>query len=432
MTFWLTALGIVVFAVSLTVSVAWHELGHLLPAKAFGVRVMRYFVGFGPTLFSRKFGDTEYGVKALPLGGFIRMAGMYSPVSSRRQPRWRWRATLEAEVRQLSAEETETAGEQHTFYNLSAPRKAIIMLGGPTMNLILAVVLEAVVFSGIGAFSLPSLTLEDVSPCVSPTEGVVDCQSDGAVPSPAAAAGLQAGDKVVAWDGIEVDTWDAFREAVALTGGDTASATVERGGQQQVLQVTPAVIEVSDAAGETQSAVVIGVTSQLERIRVPLGEVPGIIWAQIAGAGKAYARLPVSVWQTARDTLGGQERDPSQSPMSIVGIARLQGEATADASGGAQSDAWTERWASWLSIAAMLNLALWLFNLLPLLPLDGGHVAGAAVEGLRRTWARLRHRPLPGPLDLARAIPVTYAVFIAIIIMTLVLVWADIVNPIPL
>jgi membrane-associated protease RseP (regulator of RpoE activity) len=432
MTLPLTVLGIVVFAVALTVSVAWHELGHLLPAKAFGVRVSRYFVGFGPTLFSRTWRGTEYGLKALPLGGFIRMAGMYPPTGSDRRPRFRWQAALESEVRQLSAAEVESVGERHSFYALSAPRKAVVMLGGPTMNLILAVILTAIVFSGIGALTQPSLTLESVSPCAAPGAGVVDCETDDAVPTPAVAAGLRAGDTLRTWDGAELDNWATFQEALRATGDRPVDVGIERDGRTQSLTIAPMRIDAVGADGEPSSAVLVGVTSQMERVRVPLSLVPSIMWSQIAGAAQAYARLPVAVWETVRATVGGEERDPAQSPMSIVGIARLQGEATADTVGQATSEVWAQRWATWLSIAAMLNLALWLFNLLPLLPLDGGHIAGALIEGLRRTWARVRHRPRTGPLDLARAIPVTYGVFAVIILMTVALVWADIVNPISL
>jgi membrane-associated protease RseP (regulator of RpoE activity) len=137
------------------------------------------------------------------------------------------------------------------------------------------------------------------------------------------------------------------------------------------------------------------------------------------------------VWETARDTATGTQRGVDD-PLSIIGMARLQGEVTAEAAAASSGRVWTDRLSSWLSIAAMLNLALWLFNLLPLLPLDGGHVAGAVIEGARRAWAKFRHRPRTGPVDLARAIPVTYGVFGLLILMTAVLMWADIVNPISL
>ncbi|MDR1427789.1 MAG: site-2 protease family protein [Bifidobacteriaceae bacterium] len=432
MTVWLTVLGIVVFVVGLTVSVAWHELGHMIPAKAFGVRVSHYFVGFGPTLFSRVRGGTEYGIKALPFGGFIRMAGMYPPVASGRRPRFRWQASLEDEVRRLSAVEVEAAGVEHSFYRLSAPRKAVVMLGGPTMNLILAAVLTAVVYSGIGLYGEPSLTVGDVAPCVSKQAGAVDCDADDAVSSPAIDAGLRAGDRLRTWDGVELDSWSDFRVQLERTGSATVAVGVARGDADLDLSITPLFVNGLDVDGNPVSQALIGLTSELQRVKLPLADVPGALVEQIGGAVQAYARLPVAVWQTARDTATGQERDPANAPISIIGIARIQGDATAATATSSSLDAWADRWSSWLSIAAMLNLALWLFNLLPLLPLDGGHVAGAAIEGVRRTWARLRHRPRTGPIDLARAIPLTYGVFGVLILMTVVLMWADLVNPVSL
>jgi membrane-associated protease RseP (regulator of RpoE activity) len=430
MSVWLGVLGVVVFVVVLTFSVAWHELGHLIPAKAFGVQVSQYFIGFGPTVFSRKYRGTEYGLKALPLGGFIRMAGMYSPANPNRRPRFRWQASLEEEVRQFSAQEVAEAGVEHSFYRLSAPRKIVVMLGGPTMNLILAAVLTAIVVGGIGTYSQPSLTLAAVSPCLVSSDDADGCASDAALPGPAAEAGFQPGDTVRSVDGAAVETWEQFSVAIQTAGGAPVRVGVDRDGQALDLTVTPVMATgVSDQGEEVQRAL-IGVTSATARVRGSVTEVPGILWQQIRGAAASYARLPVAVWETARDTAQGKERDPEGSPVSIVGIARLQGEITADSAALDTSDAWAMRWASWLSIGAMLNLALWLFNLLPLLPLDGGHIAGAVIEGVRRTWARLRHRPRTGPIDLARAIPLTYGVVGLILLMTVVLVWADFANPI--
>jgi membrane-associated protease RseP (regulator of RpoE activity) len=138
------------------------------------------------------------------------------------------------------------------------------------------------------------------------------------------------------------------------------------------------------------------------------------------------------VWHAAADTIAGRERG-ADSPVSMVGIARLSGEASSQVSASLPGGQWQARWFMWLSIGASLNLALWLFNLIPLLPLDGGHIAGAVIEGVRRTWARARGRSgadLPGPVDMARAVPLTYAVFGLIIVMTAVLMFADLVNPV--
>ncbi|MDD9205604.1 site-2 protease family protein, partial [Georgenia sp. 10Sc9-8] len=157
--------GVLILVVGLMVSIALHEVGHLLPAKRFGVRVPQYMVGFGRTLWSRTVGDTEYGVKAVPLGGYVRMVGMYPP--ARRRPAGsHGRPTLVEAARQESLAEIPPGEERRAFYTLSVPRKLVVMLGGPAMNLLIAAVLLTVVVAGLGLPTLTS-TLGAVQPCVS-------------------------------------------------------------------------------------------------------------------------------------------------------------------------------------------------------------------------------------------------------------------------
>jgi membrane-associated protease RseP (regulator of RpoE activity) len=445
------ARGIVVFIVLLTASVAWHELGHLAPAKLFGVRVNQYMVGFGPTLFSRRRGDTEYGVKLIPLGGYIRMAAMYPPEAGpSRRPRARWRAQLETEVRAASAAEVAQAGQAGSFYRLSAPRKIVVMLGGPTMNLILAFVLFAAVFAGLGQVGATT-TVDSVAPCVTAGGQWAECPDAADAPggsagpgagvgvmvSPAAAAGIEAGDRIVEWDGRAIERWEDVTAAIQWTDGQDVDAVVERDGQRVALRIAPVLVGAADAAGGDAAGgdaagqrAVIGVTAAIGDVRQPLSAVPGLMWEQVVMSAKIYARLPVAVWDTLADTVRGRDRGVD-SPVSMIGIAQVSGEASARASEDTPGGPWKARLALWLYLGAAVNLALWLFNLLPLLPLDGGHVAGALWEGGRRTWARARGRAsLPGAVDLARAIPLTYAVFGLLILMTAVLMVADIVNPV--
>jgi membrane-associated protease RseP (regulator of RpoE activity) len=305
------------------------------------------------------------------------------------------------------------------------------------MNLILAFFLGAVVVVGIGQ-SVAVPTLSSVTACLDATGVGTDCAAEGAEVSPAAAAGLRAGDTITAWDGAPIETWDGIVGAIALSGERTVTVEIERDGAAQSATITPRAFPAADGRS---ARVLVGVSAGQGIEHGSLGDVPGVIGSQIAMAARAYARLPVSVWQAGVDMVTNRER-PVDSPISILGIARVSGEATARAAELSPADAWRARWFTWLSLGASLNLALWMFNLIPLLPLDGGHVAGAIIEGVRRTWARLRRRrersgggpavadALPGPVDLVRAIPLTYAVFGLLIVMTLVLVLADIINPI--
>ncbi|MCL2788276.1 MAG: site-2 protease family protein [Micrococcales bacterium] len=424
----MSVLSVIVFVLLLLISVAWHELGHMIPAKLFGVRVNSYFIGVGPTVWSRRRGETEYGIKALPFGGFVRMAGMYPPERTGEPPRSQWRANLEDEVRAFSRQEVDEAGEKRSFFRQSAPRKAIIMLGGPTANLLLAVILAGVVMCGIGTH-VATTTLSGVSDCLAWDGTSVECSDPRSEPGPAASAGLRAGDTVTVWDGVEVATWKDLTDAIQGARSGEVSVEFERDGVVMTASVTPYETYLDDIGEQVRK---VGIVAGDSRERQPMGSVPGVVWDQIASSSSVYARLPVLVWRTGVDMLVGHDRR-IDSPISPVGIVRFTAEVTSemDASGISAGDIWAERWSLWLWIAVSLNLALWMFNLLPLLPLDGGHIAGAVVEGVRRSWARLRRRsPLPGPLDLARVVPLTYGVFALIILMTLVLVTADIVNPV--
>ncbi|MDR0945152.1 MAG: site-2 protease family protein, partial [Bifidobacteriaceae bacterium] len=364
-------LGIVVFVILLTISVAWHELGHMLPAKKFGVYVSQYFVGFGPTIWSHKSkkSGTEYGIKGIPLGGYTRMVGMYAPGDPARAERTGWRADLERDAHELTREELADVGESRAFYAQSVPHKLIIMLGGPVMNLILCLILMLVVFSGIGLQGT-STTLAQVAPCLSAAGEEVACSAAGAVQSPAAKAGFKAGDKVVSWDGTKIDSWDTLLTRMAASGTRTVQAVVRRDGHDVTLSVTP--MAVKDAA--SGSGTMVGVTSAYQRVRQPVSTVPGMIWSQTTASIKAYIKMPATLWTTAKDTVTGAKRS-EDSPMSIVGMARITGQIS-ESSSALGSNAWVERIAMWLYIGGALNLALGIFNLIPLLPLDAGHVVG--------------------------------------------------------
>jgi membrane-associated protease RseP (regulator of RpoE activity) len=295
------------------------------------------------------------------------------------------------------------------------------------MNLILCFALMCGVFSGIG-LNGATTTLESVAPCLTTDGQATDCDAPGAITGPAAAAGLAAGDRITAWDGRATRTWDDVLLAIRDSDTGPTDITVDRDGQALSFTLTPVTVEAVDTDGTPLRRSMVGITSAYGRVREPITAVPGIVWDQITASVGLYARLPVTVWDTAKQTVEGEARG-ADSPMSVVGIARMTGEVSEAAAD--TGDAWTTRIALWLYIGAALNLALWLFNLIPLLPLDGGHVLGAAIEGVRRTWARVRRRrPLPGAIDLARAIPFTYVVFALLIIMSVVLVVADLINPV--
>jgi membrane-associated protease RseP (regulator of RpoE activity) len=423
-------IGLAVFAVGILGSIALHEVGHMVPAKKFGVRVTQYMVGFGPTVWSRVRGETEYGVKAIPLGGYIRMVGMFPPRRTREGQLVHSATTtgpiqsLIEDARRSSAEEI-AAGEEHrAFYQLSVPKKLVVMLGGPTMNLFLAGVLFTIAMVLLGVPSL-TMTVDEVAPCV-PTDVTAKCTT--ADPrSPASQAGVQAGDVIVAVDGAHYDDWQSVVSDIRARPGEDVTLTVSRDGSTLDLPVTVGSTEVPKDGNPNDlvTAGYIGLSPTVEQVREPITAVPGRMWDFVSRSATAIASIPgkmVGVWNAA---FGGDERDPT-GPVSVVGVGRFSMEVGQDQS------TWSWKLANWLTLLASLNMALFFFNLIPLLPLDGGHVAGALYEGGRRKIAKWRGQPDPGPVDVARMLPVAYTVAFLLIGMSVLLIYADLVNPITL
>jgi membrane-associated protease RseP (regulator of RpoE activity) len=437
-------LGVVVVALGLLVSIALHEWGHYYPAKKFGVYISQFMIGFGPTLFSRRRGDTEYGIKAIPLGGYVAMAGMYAPQGPDKKTETSTTGFFDQVVGESSLTETATEAiteveiDSRSFYRLPLHRRIIIMLGGPVMNLFIAIVLYAVVLMGFGVPSL-SLTVGSVSECVVPaTESRSECRPDDPA-APGAAAGILPGDQILSVAGEEVDEWFRVTEIIRTSPGRPVDVVVDRGGDELQLSVTPLLSEryafdesgeiLVDEAGNPVVEYVgfVGIGSSLENQRQSVTTVLPAVWDNVVGVVRVIATLPQRrLVDVAQAAFGPQERDPN-GPLSVVGVGRIAGEIAS-----VESLAVRNRIASLVGIVASLNVALFVFNLIPLLPLDGGHVAVGLYEGVKRRLYRVLGKKDPGPVNASSLIPVTLVVVVILGGMSLLLMYADIVNPIRL
>ncbi|EFQ83176.1 putative RIP metalloprotease RseP [Aeromicrobium marinum DSM 15272] len=422
-------LGVLVFIVGVVVSIALHECGHMVPARRFGVKVTQFFVGFGRTVWSTRRGETEYGFKAVPLGGYVKLVGMLPPAKDTdphlvRQSNTGLFTQLVSDARAAEYELVADEDMDRLFYRLPWWKKVIVMAGGPLVNVAIAAVLFAVVLIGFGA-QVPTTTVQSVSDCaISDAEAGRAC-TDADPPTPAREAGLLPGDVITSFNGDPVDGWEELTRSIRANGDRAAAIGFDRGGAPQTVTVQTSVIEriAVDDPDRVEDVGFLGVSPTFANERQGPLVVGEVMWETSQATVEAILRLPERMVGVVKAAVGGEREN--DGPISVVGASRVAGElVTLD------EPTWAERAQRLLSLLASLNLFLALFNFVPLLPLDGGHIAGALWEGIRNAWARLRGRPEPGPVDVARMLPVAYAVGLTLIVMSVILIYADIVNPI--
>jgi membrane-associated protease RseP (regulator of RpoE activity) len=402
-------LGIVLFALGILVSVCLHEAGHMATAKAFGMKVTRYFVGFGPTLFSFRRGETEYGVKAIPLGGFVKIVGMTpqdDDVDPKDEPRVMWRFPVW--------------------------KRTIVMAAGSVAHFVLAVVVLWVTFVFVGVsnpeLAKPQPPVVDVQPCVVTAPEARECRDSDPV-SPAKLAGLQNGDKIVKVNDTAVANYDDLRKAIRGAPPGRANVTVERNGETLVVPVelAPVTRPSDDPKAPVSKTVQVSALGISPHYTIPLmvkyGPVEGVnqtgktVGELFVGIFKSLKQIPSKVPALLR-ALSGGERD-KETPVSVVGASRIGGEL-------AQAGLWS----TFLLLFAVLNLFYGVFNLLPLLPMDGGHIAISWFEKVRSWIAARRGKADPGRVDYVKLTPITLAVISVLGVFVLLTVTADIVNPI--
>ncbi|MEW9556137.1 RIP metalloprotease [Nonomuraea sp. NPDC050783] len=430
---WLYLVGIIIFLLGLMFSIALHEIGHLVPAKIFGVKVTQYMVGFGSTAWSRRRGETEYGIKWIPFGGYIRMIGMLPPRPGDDPGKLRstatgpWQGLIES-ARDAAQEEVRPGDEDRVFYRKKWWQKIIIMSGGPLMNFVLAFVFFSILLVGIGLPTWAPIVSPETSTCVIPaTEQRTTCKPTDR-PTPAAQAGLKPGDRMVSFDGHRIATWDDATRLIRSHGPGPVELGVVRDGKPLTLDVTLIAQDrpnLQDPKKLDKNVGFLGVLPTEVMQRQSLGQVVGYMGELTARVAGSLVNLPekmVGVWHAA---FSGEERDP-EGPVGVVGAGRMGGEILA-------SDLSNEKKiAIFVNLLAGFNLAIGMFNLIPLLPLDGGHIAGGIWEGIKRAYARIMRRPEPKYVDIAKVLPLTYAIALVMMVMAGLLVYADLVNPLTL
>jgi len=449
MTALLYLLGVVLFVGAILVSIGLHELGHMIPAKRFGGKVTQYFIGFGPTVWSRQVGETEYGLKAIPLGGYVKIVGMLPPgaaelgevtydadgqqVTRVRKSNTGLFTQLISDARAAEWELVQPGDEDRLFYKLPPWKKIVVMAGGPSVNILIAFALFWGIYATYGnvvdieAEAGPPV-IDTVSECVIPfTEEGRACTDEDPL-APAYEAGLRPGDVVTSFNGTPVTGWDQLRELIRGNADGDAVIGYERDGQLLTGE-TSTTVQARPTGDSTETLTEVGFLGVTPTVRY-VTETGGRVYTarQMAGMTKdtvvALGQLPVKVWGVAKAIVGVEER-AIDSPVSIVGGGRIAGTVSSTD----QLDV-AEKAVSLAGLVAGFNLFIGLFNFLPLLPLDGGHIASATWEWVRRGWARLFRRPDPGYVDAAKLLPVAYVVASALLVMGVVLIVGDLVVPV--
>ena len=376
-------LGILAFVVALLLSVMIHEFGHYITARKYGLWVSEFFVGFGKRIWSVQRGETEFGVKAIPAGGYCKIEGM-SP-----------------------GDELPVGQEERAFYKASSYKKLVVLGAGSFLHFVLGYLLLFTLFAGIGT--------NQVLPVISQV-----------VPNSAAeAAGIKPGDEILSINGKKVTEWYKDVEVIRQSQGKELTLVLDRNGQEISISASGRLTDI-DGTKRYVLGIVNDVGLKRSGLWVSLKNSATVTKGFLTESVKSLAKLPEKVPALWGATVRGEERD-ANGLVGVVGVARVSGEAVG-------SDKLTpmERLATFVLIVASLNIFVGIFNLLPILPLDGGHMAVAIADEIRAFLARLRGRRRPAPINVTVLTPITMVVFVILACLTLLLLVADVINPVTL
>ena len=376
-------LGILAFVVALLFSVMVHEFGHYITARKYGMWVSEFFVGFGKRIWSVQRGETEFGVKAIPAGGYCKIEGM-SP-----------------------SDELPVGQEERAFYKASSAKKLVVLGAGSFLHFILGFVLLFTLFAGIG------------------TNQVLPVINEVVPNSAAQAAGIQAGDEVVSINGKRVTEWYKDVEVIRQSQGKELNLVLNRNGEEISITASARLTDI-DGTKRYVLGIVNDVGLKRSGLLVAIKNSATVTKSFLVESVKSLGKLPEKIPALWGATVRGEERDPN-GLVGVVGVARVSGEAV-----GSEKLTPIERLATFVLIVASLNIFVGVFNLLPILPLDGGHMAVAIADSIRAFFARLRGRTRPAPIDVTVLTPITMVVFVVLATLTLLLLVADVINPVTL
>ena len=393
-------LGIIAFVLALLISVMIHEAGHFFTARHYGMKVTEFFLGFGRRLWSFRKGETEFGIKAIPAGGYCRIVGMsiHEPLTEAEKPR--------------------------AFYIASAPKRLVVLGAGSFLHFVLGFLILVGLLAGVGTTAVTT-TVSQVSPCLTPSNTKTMVCVAGDTPSPALAAGIKPGDEIISINTQEIKQWSDAVQKIRSSANRTILITVKRSGELLHFRITP---EEHTINGQKMGQ--IGVINKVGNKRQsPLDAIThsaDITSQLLKSSVTSLISLPTKVVPLVRQTFGTEKRD-AQGLVGVVGVARVSGQTVSD-----PHLAGSEKIATFMLIVASLNIFVGVFNLLPLLPLDGGHMAVAIADGVRNLWAKRRGKAKPAPIDVEKLTPITIVVFVLLAALSLLLLAADIFNPVQL
>lgn len=395
-------LGALAFVFALLFSVMIHEFGHYITARKFNMKVTEFFLGFGKRIWSFRRGETEFGLKAIPAGGYCRISGM----------------TIHDE---LTEEEKPRA-----FYTSTVPKRLTVLGAGSFLHIVLGFLLLFVILAGVGT-TVVTNKVGEIAPCIVKTAQGLSAGpcTEGATKSPAFIAGLLANDEIIKVGNVSINRSNWFKavNVIRKSPGIPVDLTVIRDGAQINLTVTPKTrVENGKKVG------FIGVINAIGSFRqgpISATKNAGVLTKDLlVNSVTSLFSLPAKVPSLLKETFGNQKRDPN-GLVGVVGVARVSAQTASD-----PHLRWLEKISTFLLIIASLNIFVGVFNLFPLLPMDGGHMAIALIDGFRRWRAKLKKAPAPEPFDIEKLTPFTLVVIVILVGLSLLLLAADIFNPV--